>query len=303
MKLTDYLTLAHRYKIDRQPQSAWPLEEIEQVFETITKEGNVISEIALAWKKEDEISEYFPYSNPDKDDRFSPKKRGLGQGIHVTFYTTYLKETFERNWEEEWKDFVIRSREWALAMPADLISRLKEDPHIHKPEETQILCRVSWAGPIEWQERFGLNLIKLIEGEINHPETGKDQSGITWQFHYPNYSFTQGRTDEGATYYLSKSDVPEAKAGRRIFRKAEEICANLDTIKPRLFDFLITERKKILPQEQIIPDIISIKLQYNDDWENISAFASLNDTNPENDPLYQYWKVEILNFETFRMIG
>ena len=64
---------------------------------------------------------------------------------------------------------------------------------------------------------------------------------------------------------------------------------------------MIGEWRKKLPEETIVPSIVHVVLQLNT-AEEMSVSVSLDDVQPDNEPLYQYWEVKLEGLKPVRLI-
>ncbi|MEL7145739.1 MAG: hypothetical protein AAFO69_05190, partial [Bacteroidota bacterium] len=128
------------------------------------------------------------------------------------------------------------------------------------------------------------------------------EQGISYLFKYPDEETWRGVTTDRHSYEVTRHTVPEASMGRKMFDYAETLCTKLEKLREPLFKFLIAERKKIIPEEVIEPVIVNITIRWNASTKEIETVVALNDDNPENAPLYQYWRVLLKNFEPYRLL-
>jgi len=213
-----------------------------------------------------------------------------------------IEEKIFRKPGEDWIDYVSRTKSEAQSKKLALIKRLKNDSNIVLPHGSQLLCRLTWNSEKEWQVNFGLNLITLHSGDFDHPEYGIDSHGVHYIFKYPDETQHEGRYADGTTYNTKQYSAPDRKSGRRIFNMAEQISDNFDEINSDVCSFLKSEWDKVSEHKSIMPGIISFTLKYCNNWHDIFVMATLNETNPDNEPIYDYWKVELKNLNPIRLL-
>ena len=281
--LQAHLQRARRYRKDNAWQSAWPLAEIPAVIDALAAGQRAIVALALAVDHNGELSEDFPFS---------------GNKWYRSF-----SEQIVRNLGESWTDFVQRSRKAAAPLPQQLLADLKTDEEIAIPATSAILCRLTWHSEAEWKQYFGRNRVFLHEGEADQPRIGEDERGIRYFFKYPNQHRQSGRTVAGAEYRIEGYAIPEGKNGRRLFDLAEEISARFPDISREVCAFLKTEWEKVLAHEEIDPAIIQFDLTFEDNWEQIKVVAVLDDNHPDNEPLYEYWRVLLQDLLPVRLLN
>lgn len=298
MSVKEHIQRAHRYLVDKQWHSAWPFSEIETVIESMAKEQLAIISLALAYRWQDNLSEEWPSSQESLENHpaFAPEGLKITGFEDLQFFTVF-EENIQRKVGESWPDFVLRSQREARKHQAELPMNLDEKLRDAESENFQLLCRLVWNSEKEWYEYFGMNLIELHRGDYDEPESGEDAAGIRYHFKYPGTTHEHSRRPGGGEVIIDGHISPTRKAGRRIFRIAEQISADFPRISQETCEFMKAEWKKELPHEEIDPVIVFFRLTYSEDWENITIIAALNDTNPENEPLYNFWEVVLENFK------
>ena len=302
--LQAHLQRARRYRKDNAWQSAWPLAEIPAVIDALAAGQRAIVALALAVDHNGELSEDFPFSAAPP----APEIKGGSVTIPVEGFSGHkwyrsFSEQIVRNLGESWTDFVQRSRKAAAPLPQQLLADLKTDEEIAIPETGAILCRLTWHSEAEWKQQFGRNLVYLHDGEAGQPEMGEDKRGIRYVFQYPDQQRRSGRTAAGAEYRIEGYAIPEGKNGRRLFDLAEEISARFPDISREVCAFLKTEWEKVLAHEEIDPAIIQFDLTFEDNWEQIKVVAVLDDNHPDNEPLYEYWRVLLQDLLPVRLLN
>ena len=274
-----------RYTVDGQPQTAWSGVSLQAALIELMQANRAVIAVALAYQVAHEVTESFTV-------------KGTGLLVEENLSTARLfQQSLDRNLGEDWSGFVKRT--WAAAplVAEQLQLEIQQTDEVKAPEEGELLFRISWCSETEWQETFGMNLLKLHEGDRTHPGSGKDIRDITYLFQYPDEHTWRGRTAQGADYVVEQHRTPSKIAGRKMFDLAEKFIAQYEEVVPQIKQFLIAERKKILPEETIHPAIVYVSLRLSLDGEQVSMTVAFNDENPENDPLYQYWKVALKDFK------
>lgn len=305
MSVKEHIQRAQRYLVDKQWHSAWPFSEIETVIAALAEEKLAVISLALAYRWKETISEEWPSSQESLENHpaFAPEGLKITGFEDLQFFTIF-EERIQRQVGESWADFIIRSQQEArkhqAELPKNLEDKLREAEA--KSEDFQLLCRLVWNSEKEWHEYYGMNLIELHRGDYDEPESGEDAAGIRYHFYYPGTTHQHSRRPSGGEVIIDGHLSPTRKAGRRIFRVAEQISADYSRINTETCAFMKAEWKKVLPHEEIHPVVIFFRLTYSEDWEDITVVAVLDETNPANEPLYQYWEVVLHDFKPIHFI-
>ena len=286
-------TKAHsvRYTIDNRPQTAWSTKHLAAALSELRQHGRAVIAVAVAWQHEGVVTEEF----------LAEKNAAPLAGESVDQVYRLFQQEIPRNLAEDWAAFIQRSGSETAKAVSQLIEELANATDVITPPEHELLFRLSWCSEAEWQQYFGRNLLKLMEGSRTHPEVGQDIRGITYLFKYPDQQRWQGQTQHRQAYVIERHTTPAETTGRRLFDLAETVCGNMDQIQQDVSQFMIGEWRKKLPEETIVPSIVHVVLQLNT-AEEMSVSVSLDDVHPDNEPLYQYWEVKLEGLKPVRLI-